>query len=135
MTTSLTLDTRAVRAGLESCEVTGAVVPPIHLSSTFAFKGFGDKRKYDYSRSGNPTRDLLGEALNDSFGTPTPEAPEITEQIIRAARNDELPPRTPVQRAEDAPRQHELADFDDIARHDDEAVRVRRSQQRNRFPR
>jgi cystathionine gamma-synthase len=65
---SLTKDTRAVRAGLESCDVTGAVVPPIHLSSTFAFRGFGDKRKYDYSRSGNPTRDLLGEALADLEG-------------------------------------------------------------------
>lgn len=68
MTDSLTKDTRAVRAGLESCELTGAVVPPIHLSSTFAFRGFGDKRKYDYSRSGNPTRDLLGEALADLEG-------------------------------------------------------------------
>jgi cystathionine gamma-synthase len=57
--------TRAVRAGLESDDVTGAVVPPIHLSSTYAFRGFGDKRKYDYSRSGNPTRDLLNEALAD----------------------------------------------------------------------
>jgi cystathionine gamma-synthase len=66
--TNLTLDTRAVRAGLESCDVTGAVVPPLHLSSTYAFRGFGDKRKYDYSRSGNPTRDLLGEALADLEG-------------------------------------------------------------------
>ncbi len=68
MTTSLTADTRAVRAGLENCDVTGAVVPPLHLSSTYAFRGFGDKRKYDYSRSGNPTRDLLGEALSDLEG-------------------------------------------------------------------
>jgi len=66
--TTLTPDTRAVRAGLESCDETGAVVPPLHLSSTYAFRGFGDKRKYDYSRSGNPTRDLLGEALNDLEG-------------------------------------------------------------------
>jgi cystathionine gamma-synthase len=57
--------TQAVRSGLESCQVTGAVVPPIHLTSTFAFNGFGDKRKYDYTRSGNPTRDLLADALND----------------------------------------------------------------------
>jgi cystathionine gamma-synthase len=57
--------TRAVRAGLESDDVTGAVVPPIYLSSTYAFRGYGDKRKYDYSRSGNPTRDLLSEALTD----------------------------------------------------------------------
>lgn len=57
--------TRVVRAGLEEDDVTGAVVPPIHLSSTYAFRGFGDKRAYDYSRSGNPTRDLLGNALAD----------------------------------------------------------------------
>ncbi|MET0292376.1 MAG: cystathionine gamma-synthase [Steroidobacteraceae bacterium] len=60
--------TRAVRAGLESDEVTGAVVPPIHLSSTYAFRGYNDKRTYDYSRSGNPTRDLLGNALADLEG-------------------------------------------------------------------
>jgi cystathionine gamma-synthase len=60
--------TRTVRAGLESDDVTGAVVPPIHLSSTYAFRGYGDKRAYDYSRSGNPTRDLLGNALADLEG-------------------------------------------------------------------
>jgi cystathionine gamma-synthase len=60
--------TRSVRAGLESDDVTGAVVPPIHLSSTFAFRGYGEKRAYDYSRSGNPTRDLLGNALADLEG-------------------------------------------------------------------
>ena len=30
------------------------MVPPLHLTSTFAFRGFGEKRKYDYTRSGNP---------------------------------------------------------------------------------
>jgi cystathionine gamma-synthase len=65
LTAPLTADTRAVRAGLENCDVTGAVVPPLHLSSTYAFRAFGEKRKYDYSRSGNPTRDLLADALND----------------------------------------------------------------------
>jgi cystathionine gamma-synthase len=60
--------TRSVRAGLESDDVTGAVVPPIHLSSTYAFRGYGEKRAYDYSRSGNPTRDLLGAALADLEG-------------------------------------------------------------------
>ncbi len=60
--------TQAVRAGLESDEGTGAVVPPIHLSTTYAFRGFADKRPYDYSRSGNPTRDLLGKALADLEG-------------------------------------------------------------------
>jgi cystathionine gamma-synthase len=60
--------TRSVRAGLESDDVTGAVVPPLHLSSTYAFRGYGEKRAYDYSRSGNPTRDLLGNALADLEG-------------------------------------------------------------------
>src|SRR5579863_7754670 len=55
--------TQTVRAGLECDDTTGAVVPPIHLTSTFAFRGFGEKRRYDYTRSGNPTRDLLGEAI------------------------------------------------------------------------
>ena len=55
--------THTVRAGLECDDATGAVVPPIHLTSTFAFRGFGEKRQYDYTRSGNPTRDLLGEAI------------------------------------------------------------------------
>ncbi len=55
--------TRAVRAALESDTQHGAVVPPLHLTSTFAFKCFGEKRSYDYTRSGNPTRDALGEAI------------------------------------------------------------------------
>lgn len=55
--------TRAVRAALESDTQHGAVVPPLHLSSTFAFKRFGERRMYDYTRSGNPTRDALGEAI------------------------------------------------------------------------
>ena len=55
--------TQAVRAGLECDDHTGCVVPPIHLTSTFAFRGFGQKRTYDYTRSGNPTRDLLGSAI------------------------------------------------------------------------
>jgi len=61
-------NTRAVRAGLETDDATGAVVPPIHLTSTFAFRGFDDKRAYDYTRSGNPTRDLLADALADLEG-------------------------------------------------------------------
>jgi cystathionine gamma-synthase len=55
--------TRAVRAALESDTQHGAVVPPIHLTSTYAFSRFGEKGAYDYTRSGNPTRDALGEAI------------------------------------------------------------------------
>ena len=60
--------TIAVRSGIDSDSAHGAVVPPIVLSSNFSFAGFGQKRKYDYTRSGNPTRDLLAEALAELEG-------------------------------------------------------------------
>jgi cystathionine gamma-synthase len=60
--------TAAVRAGIESDQQHGAVVPPIHLSANYAFRGLEQPREYDYSRSGNPTRDLLGEAVAELEG-------------------------------------------------------------------
>ena len=60
--------TRAVRAGIATDLHHGAVVPPIHLSSTFAFDGFGKKRLYDYTRTGNPTREHLANALAELEG-------------------------------------------------------------------
>jgi cystathionine gamma-synthase len=60
--------TRSVRAGLESDAQHGSVVPPIYLSTNFAFEKFGKPRKYDYTRSGNPTRDQLAGALADLEG-------------------------------------------------------------------
>ncbi len=60
--------TAAVRAGIDRDTAFGAVVPPIVLSSNFSFDGFGNKREYDYTRSGNPTRDLLAEALAELEG-------------------------------------------------------------------
>src|SRR5437867_1306070 len=63
--------TRAVRAAIATDHEHGAVVPPIHLSSTFAFEGFNRPRKYDYTRSGNPTRAQLAEALAELEGGAT----------------------------------------------------------------
>ncbi len=60
--------TAAVRAGIDSDAAHGAVVPPIVLSTNFSFSGFNQKRKYDYTRSGNPTRDQLGDALAELEG-------------------------------------------------------------------
>lgn len=60
--------TQAVRAGLESDTQHGAVVPPLHLSSNFTFSEFGEPRRFDYTRSGNPTRELLGDAISDLEG-------------------------------------------------------------------
>ncbi|HLW25799.1 MAG TPA: cystathionine gamma-synthase [Steroidobacteraceae bacterium] len=60
--------TRAVRAALESDRQYGAVVPPIYLSSNFSFESYRKPRRYDYTRSGNPTRDALASALADLEG-------------------------------------------------------------------
>ncbi len=56
-------ETRAVRTGVACDTQHGAVIPPIYLSSTYSFAGFREKRTYDYTRTANPTRDTLGEAL------------------------------------------------------------------------
>ncbi|HEY4733829.1 MAG TPA: cystathionine gamma-synthase [Gemmatimonadaceae bacterium] len=60
--------TCAVRAGIAADLHHGAVVPPIHLSATFAFESFGRKGLYDYTRTGNPTREYLANALADLEG-------------------------------------------------------------------
>ena len=49
--------TIAARSGVDTDTAHGAVMPPLYLSSNYSFAGFDQKRKYDYSRSGNPTRD------------------------------------------------------------------------------
>jgi cystathionine gamma-synthase len=60
--------TNTVRAGIDTDVQYGAVMPPVYLSSNFSFEGFGGKREYDYSRSGNPTRDILADAISKLEG-------------------------------------------------------------------
>ncbi|WIE71053.1 cystathionine gamma-synthase [Curtobacterium sp. MCJR17_020] len=61
--------TRAVHAGQEPDGPTGAVIPPIHLTSTYVQDGIGGMRNgYEYSRAGNPTRDSLQTLLADLDG-------------------------------------------------------------------
>lgn len=55
--------TRAVRAGINIDPVHGAVVPPVYLSTTYSFESYDHPRGYDYSRAGNPTRTVLGQAI------------------------------------------------------------------------
>ena len=57
--------TIAVRAGINTDDHHGAVIPAIHLSSTYSLKGFNDKRQFDYSRTGNPTRATFAQAIAD----------------------------------------------------------------------
>lgn len=53
------LDTLAIHAGQAPDAETGAVMPPIHLSSTFAQSGPGQHRGFEYARTDNPTRRML----------------------------------------------------------------------------
>ncbi len=55
--------TIACSVGIDADSAQGAVTPPLYLSANYSFAGFGEKRAFDYSRSGNPTRSLLAEAL------------------------------------------------------------------------
>jgi cystathionine gamma-synthase len=68
MTYKATPATIAVRASIESDSQYGAVVPPLYLSSNFTFEGLGKPRQYDYTRSGNPTRDALADTIRDLEG-------------------------------------------------------------------
>ncbi len=61
-------ETIAARAGVETDPTHGAVMPPIYLSSNYTFDGYKGKRQYDYTRSGNPTRDVVGQAIADLEG-------------------------------------------------------------------
>jgi cystathionine gamma-synthase len=57
-------DTIAARFAIDSDTQHGAVIPPLYMSSNFSFEGFDKKREYDYTRSGNPTRDQLADAVS-----------------------------------------------------------------------
>lgn len=60
--------TRAVQAGIGQDKAFGAVIPPLYLSSTYKMKGFEDFPAYQYSRTRNPTRDVLAGALAELEG-------------------------------------------------------------------
>jgi cystathionine gamma-synthase len=65
---TLSPETRCVRSAVGTDSSHGAVIPPIHLSSNFAFEAFGKPRRFDYTRSGNPTRSQLADAIADLEG-------------------------------------------------------------------
>jgi cystathionine gamma-synthase len=65
---STNIATQSVRAGVDADAAHGAIMPPVYLSTNYSFAGFGQKRRYDYTRSGNPTRDALADALAELEG-------------------------------------------------------------------
>ena len=64
----LKFSTRAIHVGNSPDELTGAVVRPLHVASTFVQKTPGEWGPYDYTRSGNPTRDATETTLTSLEG-------------------------------------------------------------------
>ena len=56
-------ETVAAAHGVASDPAFRAISPPLYLSSTYEFAGYDQARAYDYGRAGNPTRDMLADAL------------------------------------------------------------------------
>jgi cystathionine gamma-synthase len=82
-------ETLAIHAGQEPDQRTGAVIPPIFQTSTYAQDAVGSPRLgYDYSRSGNPTRDSLQECLaaleGGAFGLTFASGLAAEDTLIRA---------------------------------------------------
>lgn len=63
MKQSLRFETLAIHAGQEPDPATGAVMTPIYQTSTYKQSAVGEHRGFEYSRTGNPTRKALEDAL------------------------------------------------------------------------
>ena len=59
------IDTRLAQLGNRSETATGAVNPPIYLTTAYRHEGIGQSSGYDYVRTGNPTREILEKAIAD----------------------------------------------------------------------
>ncbi|WP_404450929.1 methionine biosynthesis PLP-dependent protein [Virgibacillus necropolis] len=61
--TNKSLETRLVQLGNKRDEITGAVNPPIYLSTAYQHQGIGKSTGFDYTRTKNPTRAILEEGI------------------------------------------------------------------------
>lgn len=88
------INTTAVQAGINIDPHHGAVIAPIHLSSTYSLKGFDDKREFDYSRTGNPTRATFAQAIakleQGSVGIVTSTGMSAVHLICQLLSTDDL---------------------------------------------
>jgi len=60
---TMKFSTKAIHAGQQPDPTTGAIMPPIFQTATYAQNGLGDHKGYEYSRSHNPTRTALQECI------------------------------------------------------------------------
>ncbi|RUS18121.1 Cys/Met metabolism PLP-dependent enzyme-domain-containing protein, partial [Endogone sp. FLAS-F59071] len=80
--------TRAIHAGQQPEKVTGAVIPPIFLSTTFKQPAAGEHLGFDYSRSGNPTRQAFENAVaaleKGQYGLAFSSGSAVTASIVQS---------------------------------------------------
>jgi cystathionine gamma-synthase len=81
-------ETRAIHAGQEPDPATGAVVPPVHLATTFRQDAVGEHHGYEYARSANPTREGLERQVADlegaAFGYAFASGMAAEDAVLRA---------------------------------------------------
>ena len=56
-------DTKTVHAGIKPDKETGAILPPLHQTATYVLEEVGKDKGFDYTRSANPTRQMMEEHL------------------------------------------------------------------------
>ena len=78
-------ETRAIHVGQDPDPATGAVVPPITLSSTFAQAAVGEHQGFEYARTGNPTRRAYEECLASLEGAAHGFSPEQNVKSVAPA--------------------------------------------------
>ena len=61
-------DTKCVRAAIHPDPTTGAIIPPLYQSATYVLPGVGESLGFDYTRSSNPTRQILEEQMAEIEG-------------------------------------------------------------------
>jgi cystathionine gamma-lyase len=80
-------DTKCVRAAVHPDPTTGAIVPPIYQSATFVLPEIGKDRGFDYTRSSNPTRQVLEEQLAElegvAYGTAFASGMSAVDSVLR----------------------------------------------------
>ncbi len=88
MTSPYEFETRAIHAGQDPDPTTGAVIPPVHFTTTYAQEAVGSHKGYEYSRSGNPTRTVLESALASlesvSFGLAFSSGLGASDAVLRS---------------------------------------------------
>ena len=62
------IESLLIHGGVDGDERTGAVNIPIYQTSTYKQPSFGENKGYEYSRTGNPTRDVLEKLIADLEG-------------------------------------------------------------------